>query len=359
MQIDTPQVRRIGLSLGDTENLRDGLGEFSVQLGKRIAQKAPELKAKYHIEIYFHVRESLKGIFGKEVSYLQVSKNHRWFHYNDIKFDIWHNFHQLNRTRPPIGTLHRIATVHDLNFLYFKSGYSLWRDTRRMRRTLSRMTHLIAISNYVKDDFIKKMKWSKQIEVIYNGTRNLSQAAKRPLPHLIEKQFIFHLSRMAKSKNVDSILRLAKVWPEMTFVLSGPESRDSDHVLKVIKELALTNVELITNIDDEQKAWLYEQCAAFIFPSITEGFGLPPIEAMHFGKPVFLSRLTSLPEIGGAQAIYFDDFSAESMRGVMQLGIHQLQAQKEQIQKHAQIFDWDICAKSYINSYLQLLKLAA
>lgn len=355
MQIDTSRVHRIGLSLGDTENLRDGLGEFSVQLGTRIAKRALELRDQYRIELYFHVRESLIGLFGDHVSYLPVTKRHRWLHYQREHFDIWHNFHQLNRTRPPVGTNHRIATVHDLNFLYFKSGYSLWRDTRRMRRTLSRMTQLIAISNYVKNDFIEKMKWQSKIDVIYNGTRDLSQLPKKPINELKGMPFIFHLSRMAKSKNVGSILELAAIWPEMTFVLSGPKSADTDHVSSTINKMGLNNVHLITNIDDEQKSWLFSECAAFIFPSITEGFGLPPIEAMHFGKPVFLSKLTSLPEIGGVHAVYFDDFSPSSMHRTMTEGIRQLQLKKEDIKNHAKVFNWDVCASSYVNCYLNLL----
>jgi glycosyltransferase involved in cell wall biosynthesis len=199
------------------------------------------------------------------------------------------------------------------------------------------------------------MKWQSNIDVIYNGTRDLSQGPKKPIDGLNGIPFVFHLSRMAKSKNVGSILELAATWPEMNFVLSGPKSVDTDHVSMTIKKMGINNVRLITNIDDEQKSWLFSECVAFIFPSITEGFGLPPIEAMHFGKPVFLSKLTSLPEIGGTHAVYFDDFSPATMRRTMTEGIQQLQLKKEDIKHHAKVFDWDVCADAYINRYLNLL----
>lgn len=349
------KIRRIGISLGKTENLRDGLGEFSLQLGKRIASKASELKERHGIDIIFHVRKPLFGIFGDDVPYLLVSGSQRWFHRQDIKFDIWHNLHQLNRTCPPLKTTHRLATVHDLNFLYFKTGYSRFRDTWRMRHTLSRMNHLIAISNYVRKDFLEKMNWRKPIDVIYNGARNLIDQPQQKIDNWTGKPFIFHLSRMAKSKNVDAIIGLAHIWPEMDFVFSGPASDDTNQVIEKVNSLGLKNVHIFTDISDEQKSWLFNECSAFIFPSLTEGFGLPPIEAMHFGKPVFLSNLTSLPEIGGEYAIYFENFSPQSMKKTIIQGIPMLEGLKEKIKEHAQTFNWDKCASQYIELYLRLL----
>lgn len=350
-------IRRIGISLGDTENLRDGLGEFSVQLGKRIAAKAPELREKYGIEIVFHVRRPLFGIFGDQFTYLRVSRSHRWYHKQDVKFDIWHNLHQLNRTCPPSKCRHRLATVHDLNFLYFKTGYSRFRDTWRMKLTLSRMNQLIAISDYVRKDFMEKMNWNKPIEVIYNGARNLTNHPKKKIENQIDGPFIFHLSRMAKSKNVDSIIELARIWPEMNFVFSGPSSEDTIDVAAKIQSFNLKNIHLVTDISDEQKSWLFENCSAFLFPSLTEGFGLPPIEAMNFGKPVFLSNLTSLPEIGGKYAIYFDEFSPKNMKEKIIQGIPLLEGMKKEIKEHAQQFDWDKCANRYLELYLHLLQI--
>lgn len=313
------------------------------------------MKRKYGIDVFFHVKESLNGVFGHQVTYLPVSKSQRWHHRQDVLFNIWHNLHQLNRTCPPSKTNHRLATVHDLNFLYFKTGYSRWRDTWRMRRTLSRMTHLVSISEYVRKDFLEKMGWRKPIEVIYNGARDLTEQAREPIDNWNGRPFIFHLSRMARSKNIHSIIELARIWPEMDFIFAGPSSEDSKNVIETVASLDLKNILILTNINDQQKSWLFSECYAFLFPSWTEGFGLPPIEAMHFGKPVFLSNLTSLPEIGGACAIYFDDFSPQSMKATIIKGVPILETLKGKIENRAQSFDWDKCASSYIDLYLRLL----
>src|SRR5690606_9157768 len=94
-------------------------------------------------------------------------------------------------------------------------------------------------------------------------------------------------------------------------------------------------------IDEAQKAWAYANCAGFLFPSLTEGFGLPPIEAMHFGKPVFLARRTSLPEVGGDVAEYFDDFEPAAMRRVVEAGLARARQPgfADAVRRHAARFD--------------------
>ena len=119
------------------------------------------------------------------------------------------------------------------------------------------------------------------------------------------------------------------------------------------------HVQFHLDISDAQKAWAYEHCAGFVFPSLTEGFGLPPIEAMHFGKPVFLARRTCLPEVGGSVADYFDSFDAASMKAVVQAGLarHAEPGRAAAIQAHAAQFNWDRTADAYLALYRRLLKL--
>ena len=114
---------------------------------------------------------------------------------------------------------------------------------------------------------------------------------------------------------------------------------------------SLPNVRVLLGIDDAAKAWLLDHCEAFVFPSLAEGFGLPPLEAMYFGAPVFLSRFTSLPEIGGSQAAYFDDFSPRSMRATIESELPRLQAQRDDIRHRARLFDWSACISKYARLY--------
>ena len=110
-------------------------------------------------------------------------------------------------------------------------------------------------------------------------------------------------------------------------------------------------------ISNAQKAWAYAHCTGFLFPSLTEGFGLPPVEAMYFGKPVFLARRTCLPEIGGDAAFYFDDFEPAAMKAVVQAGLAQgtAPARVAAVKARAAHFDWDRCAAEYQALYRGLL----
>jgi glycosyltransferase involved in cell wall biosynthesis len=224
---------------------------------------------------------------------------------------------------------------------------------------MARSDHLVAISRHTAADVQRHLGWRGPLDVIYNGARNLGGDPQSPLPgHEGGRPFLFHLSRMSPSKNPQAILGLAAVWPEMDFVLCGPPS---DEARALRAKSTLPNVFFHLGIDDAQKTWAYARCTGFLFPSLTEGFGLPPIEAMHFGKPVFLARRTCLPEIGGDAAYYFDDFDPATMRRIVEEGLRRgaEPARCAAVKAHAALFDWDACAANYLALYRRLLALPA
>jgi glycosyltransferase involved in cell wall biosynthesis len=356
MTDSTSTLQRIGVSLGNIGSFHDGLGEFALQLGRRIAAQAPLWRERDGIAFDFHLRERLFGQFGPEVGYLAVNRWQRLRHARPVRHALWHSMHQLNKTLPPLGCGVRVLTVHDLNYLYHPSAFSRWRHARRTRKLIERTDHVVAISRHTADDVREHLGWRGPTEVIYNGARNLVAAQQRPLSDLPDRPFLFHLSRMSPSKNPQAILGLARIWPEMDFVFCGPPSTDAQRLVATVR---LPNVHFRLGIDDAQKAWAFAHCAGFVFPSLAEGFGLPPIEAMHFGKPVFLSRLTCLPEIGGDAASYFDDFDPASMKRVVEDGLARARqpGRADAIKAHAAQFDWDRCAAAYLALYRRLLGL--
>jgi glycosyltransferase involved in cell wall biosynthesis len=165
---------------------------------------------------------------------------------------------------------------------------------------------------------------------------------------------------MAPSKNIEAMLAMAAAWPAKPIVLAGATSSYTGEVQRMVAERKLSNVTVRLDLDEAEKAWLYAHCEGFVFPSLAEGFGLPPIEAMHFGKPVFLSRLTSLPEVGGDVANYFDSFEAAAMRAVIEKGLaaHQRRG-PDALVRHARSFSWARCAEAYLALYLRLLRVRA
>ncbi|MCE2914881.1 MAG: glycosyltransferase family 4 protein [Rubrivivax sp.] len=354
-------MRRILVSLGNIGAFHDGLGEFALQIGQRIAAAAPGWRDRHGVAFDFHLRDKLFGVFGDAVGYRAVTRWQRLRHLQTERYALWHSLHQLNKCRPPEGTPRRLVTVHDLNYLYGRNAFSTWRHDRRTRGLLARADHLVAISRHTANDVQRHFGWRGPLDVIYNGARSFVGQPQQALPgwegvDTGRQPFLFHLSRMSASKNPGVLVELARLWPEMRFVFCGPPSDDAKALRAANR---LPNVQFHLGITDAHKAWAYARCAGFLFPSLTEGFGLPPIEAMHFGKPVFLARRTSLPEVGGAVAHYFDDaFEPRAMRRLIEAALAADAAdpsRAEAVHAHAARFDWDRCASDYLALYARLL----
>lgn len=354
-----PIRHRIGISLGNIGSLQDGLGEFALQTGQHVARHAAAWR-EMGVHFDFHLREQHVGLFGPAVGYLEVNRWQRVHHVRPVRYDLWHSLHQLNKNLAPRDTGTRVVTVHDLNYLYGRNAFSKWRHHRRTLALMRRTDVVVAISRHTAADVQRELGWTGPMEVILRGARPLSAGPQEPLPGWAAddgRPFLFHLSRMSPSKNPQAIVGLAQAWPEMRFVFSGPPSDDAQALRAATR---LPNVEFHLGISDAQKAWAYAHCAGFLFPSFTEGFGLPPVEAMQFGTPVFLSRLTSLPEIGGDVADYFDDFAPAAMKAVVERGIARARepGRADAIRAHAARYDWERKADEYLALYRRLLKLA-
>ena len=166
------ETRRIGISLGNIGALHDGLGEFALQIGTRVAAQAPAWRAQHGIAIDFHLREKLFGLFGPDVGYLPVSRWQRLHHVQPQPFALWHSLHQLNKNLPPNmepgGP--RVVTVHDLNYVYGRNAFSTWRHGRRTRALMRRTDVVVAISRHTAADVQRELGWTGPLEVISSPT---------------------------------------------------------------------------------------------------------------------------------------------------------------------------------------------
>jgi glycosyltransferase involved in cell wall biosynthesis len=349
-------THNLGIGFGEVQHFHDGLGEFSRQFGLHLASRAPELADQLGVRVHYHLPERFHGMFGDQVSYLPVNRQQRHWHNPGIRFDVWHNLHQLIRQRPPMGTRHCITTLHDLNMVYAKQGFSRWRALRKQVRLLRRADEIVCISDYVLGDLRKHTALRTPATRIYNGVQALTEVAQEPIAELVDQGYLFHIGRMTPNKNVGVLIELAAAWPEQTFVFVGPRSGHTEGYRDQAQARGLRNVRFFFDVSEGQKAWLYAHCQGLLFPSITEGFGLPPIEAMYFGRPVFLSKCTSLPEIGGPVARFFDTFSPDALREVIESDRAASKADADarcwQRQAWAAQFGWPACTDNYVKHYL-------
>ena len=149
--------------------------------------------------------------------------------------------------------------------------------------------------------------------------------------------------------------------PEYQLVLAGNNTSEyAKSLVDLAKQLNISDRVIQTGkIDDLAKQYYLSNCSAFVFPSLREGFGIPPIEAMRFGKPVFLSNNTSLPEIGGEHAFYWNNYDTDHMIDVFTEGMKAYQENEETFKQayisRAKSFDWNATARQYLDVYKSLL----
>ena len=175
-----------------------------------------------------------------------------------------------------------------------------------------------------------------------------------------EKKYFFSIGIFNKRKNFEVLLPLMKHFDNHLLVIAG--DKDTSYgveIEKIIKKLNLEDrIILPGKINDSNKQWLYANCEALLFPSLAEGFGLPVIETMYEGKPVFLSKHTSLPEIGGSLAFYFDNFNEHHMSDLIRSKLDYVHKSKVKFEaeskEYANQFNWKNCITEYLDLYRKL-----
>jgi glycosyltransferase involved in cell wall biosynthesis len=345
---------RVCLSLGRVKRIEEGLGNYFLGLARAMMAETSNGTYGFEIEWHVHARKHLHGCLGDRVTYHHASRLHRWVNTMSAEFDIWHVLHQLNTLKPAVRSKRRLTTIHDLNFLYDADQSNTPHQLKKIGAILARSHRLVCISQFTRGDVERCFHPSIPVDVVHNGVDDLTLLQATPIAELIDQPFYFHLSRMTPNKNAACLVDAARSMPEKLFVFAGPDTVDARRLAATAKHLP--NVRFLGSVDDEQKAWLYRHCDAFLFPSLAEGFGLPPLEALQFGTPVLAARRASLPEIGADQFVYLDQFDAESIKGKL-LWIAQFGGGKEAVatrSSHARRYSWVRCAREYLRIYGEL-----
>lgn len=315
--------KKVLVDLSALKDLYCGLGQVALTYGNYFRDHYKQNSSNYDLTLL--VPDTMFGKFGNEVKYLSSTKRlTRKFQFLLPKFEVWHSIHQLSRFRPRNKSTKIILTIHDLNYLYEREGARKKRKHRQIQNKITRANELICISNFAKNEVEQNMNLGgKECTVIYNHTEALqTKNAIKPMLE-IKSPFFFSIGVIQKKKNFHVLLELMKLMPEKELYIAGKELNDpkkngyAEMIRKKIKDEKINNVTLVGPISQEEKIWFYQHCEAFLFPSLFEGFGLPIIEAMQFGKPVFSSKETSLQEIGNKFAYFWKNFESKHMHEVV------------------------------------------
>jgi len=343
----------------DCERLKypnTGLYTFCESLGHALIKNATPNE-----QITAYLPESALNIFGESANYIVQRSWHKLFVPGITKFNVWHSSNQVSRYYPYGNKTKIVLTIHDLNFLIEKKDRpaKIRKLLHNIQTRINKAAVVICISHFIADQVKQYLDLGeKELIVIYNGCtvndypdfHNPSYEPSRP--------FLFSIGTVLPKKNLHVLPALLKE-NDYELIIAGNLS-SPEYIEQILTEAKKYNVvervKIIGTISDQERCWYYKHCQAFVFPSIAEGFGLPVIEAMYYGKPIFLSTHTSLPEIGGDAAYYFENFDPQSMQLVLKNGLEDFSKSDmgDKAKKRASQFSWDDTAQSYLKIYKSL-----
>lgn len=268
----------------------------------------------------------------------------------------------------------RITTTHDLTmYRYARAGkLPAWVHWLRMvgYKFLFWQSHKIAKqiivpTNYVRKDLIKLHPFTKnKITVTKEASEEPSNIPAKK-PPAINKPFIMHVGSPLPHKNIERLLKAFEIlkqdYPELKLVLAGKKEFFFNKLIKNDIRLNKYKDHIVVPgfIDDNELKWLYENAEAYILPSLSEGFGLPGLEAMAHGTPLISSNATCLPEVYGDASHYFDPNSVNDMSEKISEVLNSNELRKQLVAKgYEQLkkYSWKKMAQETLAVYEAVLK---
>ena len=355
--------------------LLDGMGTYTVNLLEQY-QRNPQIHAMPCV--FKSIREACKApkihegryILEKNILVGNVLKPR--FNCLETGFSLFHatDYHVPRLKNTPV-----LATVHDA--IMFKHTDMVNPRFRRaknffMKRFMQYADHYITGSKAMIDDLVNY--WGipeEKISVIYNGVaeswfdRILDAERHQILQKMgLFKPFFLATGTLQPRKNFERIIAAFQHLPaplqkEVELVIVGKIGTVSDKLLAVIKEAETRgNVKWLNYVDQTALKALYQSAQALVFPSLSEGFGIPILEAFASKTPVITSNLSSMPEVAGDAALLVDPYQVDDIMQAMQNILEDKSLRDDKIARgieRVSMFSWKRCADQTIKIYKQLV----
>jgi glycosyltransferase involved in cell wall biosynthesis len=265
---------------------------------------------------------------------------------------------------PPVAIgCARVLTVYDMIHERFSSELQTGDPTSRNKRAaVSRADHIICISHSTRSDLCDMLGVPPgKVSVVHLGMDVFSGREASGRAPLARRPYLLYVGNRAGYKNFSAFLRAVAARRQLresfdVVAFGGGALRADEREL--MRELALDPANIVqVGGGDDVLGDLYRNAAALVYPSLYEGFGLPPLEAMAHDCPVVSSNTSSMPEVVGNAGEYFDPEDVESQAEAICRVVLDAQRQRELIdqgRKRIGLFSWDRCAVETLQVYRNL-----
>lgn len=263
----------------------------------------------------------------------------------------------------------KVATVHDFSF-YLHPEWHLEGTVNYLCRIFFERIHqvdkIITVSKTIKKEVVDILQFNEEeVEVIYNGVDHdiFKQYPERELNKYcreknLPENFILYVGSIEPRKNLMRLLESYEMLSNqlkrnVKLVLAGFKGWKNKQVMDKLTELG-EDVSYYGYVSNYELACLYNLCTLFVYPSLYEGFGLPPLEAMACGAPALVSGIPVHKEIYGESALYFNPTSAEEMSFVLQSALEDTdirQELKRRGKEKAKEFSWEKSAMEHLRVF--------
>jgi glycosyltransferase involved in cell wall biosynthesis len=263
----------------------------------------------------------------------------------------------------------KIITVHDIIAYLFPESVTLITRLRYkllLSRTLKTTDKIIAVSNSTKKDLMNYFNIpAEKISVVLEAADekfkplNPEEVSDVKQKNNLNFPFILYVGNLAKHKNIPMLIeafyKIKKKNIECKLVIAGKKEWEYKEIFETVDKLNLQNNVVFTGyVLDEDLPALYNAADLFVYPSLYEGFGLPPLEAMACGTPVITSNTSSLPEVVGNAGIMVDPYDVDGLADAMHKVLSNEGLREDMIKRgleRAKMFSWEKCARETLKVY--------
>ncbi|NCY21133.1 glycosyltransferase family 1 protein [bacterium] len=250
----------------------------------------------------------------------------------ELKTDLYHGIYWVR----PWESEPYVLTVHDISFEvhpeWFRPGEA-WFYRTLVRRAAERARKVITVSEFCRNEIMERWGMpADRVETTYEAARKIYRPGKRKKGGPPSLLFV---SAIHPRKNLGRLIRVwrrlrAGRFPDLELKVIGPAAWSAGPDLRALREAVQTaGAKWLGPQTDEELKEAYLAATLLVYPSLYEGFGLPPLEAMACGCPVVCSRTGSLPEVCGGAVEYFDPTSEDEMAAQMGLILDSSSRQEE------------------------------